>query len=140
VLSLLRIAALDVVTSSKSLYFTILAGKLGKQEKGSWHGTLIQPVKSLMANVPHNPYIRRWDPRTGETYYEHRAVAEWKLGRKLRPGEVAHHEDSDRENNHPDNIRVLPSQRHHAFLENYRRREARGIQHLFDVEELLELL
>ncbi len=93
-----------------------------------------------MPKRPHNPYIRRWDPEKGETYYEHRAVAEWKLGRKLEPGEVTHHEDSNRENNHPDNIRVLPSQRHHAFLENYRRREARGIQHLFDVEELLKLL
>jgi hypothetical protein len=102
--------------------------------------TPLHLVKLLMANRPHNPYIRRWDPEKGETYYEHRAIAEWKLGRKLRPGEVTDHEDGDKKNNHPDNIRVLPSQRHHVFLENYRRREARGIQHLFDVEELLKLL
>jgi hypothetical protein len=118
------------------------SGRASEQviEQGGRHATLFHLVKSLMAKRPHNPYIRCWDPRTGEIYYEHRAVAEWKLGRKLRPGEVAHHEDGDRENNHPDNIRVLPSQRHHAFLEHYRRREAKGIQHLFDVEELLELL
>lgn len=23
-----------------------------------------------------NPYVRRWDPRTRETYYEHQVVAE----------------------------------------------------------------
>ncbi len=32
-----------------------------------------------------NPYVRRWDARTRETYYEHQAVAEWKLGRPLEP-------------------------------------------------------
>jgi len=83
-----------------------------------------------------NPYSRRWDPRTHELYYEHRAVAAWRLGRPLRPGEVVHHLDGDPTNNHPDNLVVLPSQRHHALLEHYLRREAAGIQHLFSLDEL----
>ena len=89
--------------------------------------------------MPRNPYSRRWDPRTQETYYEHRAVAAWRLGRPLRPGEIVHHLDGDPTNNHPDNLVVVPSQRLHALLEHYRRREAAGVQHLFSLEELLGL-
>ena len=59
------------------------------------------------------------------------------MGRPLRPGEVVHHLDGDPTNNHPDNLVVLPSQRHHALLEHYLRREAAGVQHLFSLEELL---
>jgi hypothetical protein len=66
-----------------------------------------------------NPYVRRWDPRTQETYYEHQAVAEWKLGRPLRPDEVVHHDDGNKKNNHPDNIWVFSSQRAHMLYEHY---------------------
>lgn len=43
----------------------------------------------------------------------HRVVAEQKLGRKLLPGEVVHHIDGDRLNNHPDNLMVFSSQAEH---------------------------
>jgi hypothetical protein len=43
----------------------------------------------------------------------HRVVAEQKLGRKLERGEIVHHLDGDKFNNHQDNIEVLPSQSEH---------------------------
>lgn len=50
--------------------------------------------------------------------YEHRLVAERKLGRLLEPGEIPHHLDGDKQNNAPENIEVLASisahmQEHH---------------------------
>lgn len=48
--------------------------------------------------------------------YEHRVVAEEKLGRRLLPGEIAHHKDEDKTNNHPDNIEVVASHAEHHVL------------------------
>lgn len=44
----------------------------------------------------------------------HRIVAETVLGRPLCRGEVVHHEDEDKWNNHPFNLIVFPSQAVHA--------------------------
>jgi hypothetical protein len=91
-----------------------------------------------MSDDSHNPYVRLWNPETRETFYEHRAVAEQKLGRKLEPGEVVHHENSVKTDNRPDNIGVFSSQRAHKLYENYQLREQQGKLHLFSVEEILE--
>lgn len=56
----------------------------------------------------------------GKTYtkfygqHEHRVVAENKIGRKLLPGEIVHHIDENKKNNHPDNIQIFSSQAEHA--------------------------
>ena len=91
-----------------------------------------------MAPTLHNPYPRRWDPRTKEVYYEHRAVAEWKLGRPLKTGEVVHHDDGNKRDSHPDNVWIFSCQRAHMLYEQYKRRELLGVGHLFEIEEVLE--
>lgn len=45
--------------------------------------------------------------------YEHRLVAEEKLGRRLAPKELVHHIDGNKQNNHPSNLEVEPSHAHH---------------------------
>lgn len=51
--------------------------------------------------------------------HEHRVVAEIKIGRPLKSGEVVHHIDHDINNNDPDNLMVFANQSDHVFWENY---------------------
>jgi hypothetical protein len=48
--------------------------------------------------------------------YEHRLVAEAKLGRRLLPGELAHHDDENKANNSPENIEPVSSLAEHRVL------------------------
>lgn len=43
----------------------------------------------------------------------HRHMAEIKLGRPLRPGEVVHHIDRNKQNNNPSNLHVFANQQSH---------------------------
>lgn len=47
--------------------------------------------------------------------HTHRRAAEHKIGRPLHPGEIVHHLDGDKLNNHPDNL-VVMSQADHVRL------------------------
>jgi hypothetical protein len=47
--------------------------------------------------------------------YEHRIVAEKKLGRRLRKGELVHHLDENPQNNDPSNLEVKRSVAEHRF-------------------------
>lgn len=59
---------------------------------------------------------KRIKPTKGYSKYygrhEHRVVAEKKIGRKLQKGEVVHHIDGDKTNNHPDNLQVMTDSEH----------------------------
>ena len=47
--------------------------------------------------------------------YEHRIIAESKLGRNLRHGEIVHHIDGNASNNTKENIEIYPSIAHHLY-------------------------
>ena len=47
--------------------------------------------------------------------YEHRLVAEEKMGRRLLPGEEVHHDDDNGLNNSPDNLTVKASKAEHRL-------------------------
>lgn len=51
--------------------------------------------------------------KTGHVH-THRVVAEAVLGRRLTAEEVVHHIDENKQNNHPSNLAVFPTQAHHA--------------------------
>jgi len=51
----------------------------------------------------------------------HRHVAERKLGRKLKPGEVVHHRDGNKLNNKRGNLAVL-SRKFHSKLHHKKRK------------------
>ena len=90
------------------------------EQNGNWKGGRTLHTKGYVyAYAPEHP--RAWNGYV----LEHILVAEEKLGRRLLPGERAHHKDGRKDNNHPDNIEVFASDaehtRHHWRAGTYRR-------------------
>lgn len=60
--------------------------------------------------------------------HEHRRVAEEKIGRPLRRGEIVHHRDLNKRNNHPDNL-VITTQSEHIREHHAQMLAARTTKH-----------
>lgn len=58
--------------------------------------------------------------------YQHILVAEFVLGRRLRPGEEVHHKNHQRNDNRWANLRVCRTRREHAFLHRKSDTKRRG--------------
>ena len=83
----------------------------------------------MTADVKAKLFLARFGSGEGKSYpkingrHAHRVVAEKILGRKLRPGEVVHHKDGNKQNFSPENLEVLPGQSEHAKLHGSMRRK-----------------
>jgi hypothetical protein len=82
------------------------------------------PGRTLLSNgyigvrVPAGHHLR-----FGSGYaYEHRLVAEQKLGRRLQKGEIVHHINGIKTDNSPENLEVEPSRFHHKV--EHRKKDA----------------
>lgn len=51
---------------------------------------------------------------------------------------MVHHKDGDPNDNRPEHLEVLASQRVHMIVHHYERREVAGIQRLFQIEVFID--
>lgn len=87
-----------------------------REKHGNWKGGRKLANKNgclyWMILMPEHPRAKN----NSGYVYEHILVAEQKLGRPLRKGEVVHHIDGNGLNNDPNNLLVLPSQSEHMKI------------------------
>jgi hypothetical protein len=116
----------------------------GKLKKGmyrdfaSGHNTRLLSSEEQKARNSHRDYSLVRGIGTKDWYLKentraiHIQVAEAKLGRALLPGEIVHHKDENKKNNHPDNLEVYPSQsehmKEHHRMKKLKRSETRGAE------------
>ena len=93
-------------------------GRRGKFSLGNGRGPDKPPKKVHYEGTAAEYHARRAANRKSTSYvkvdgrHHHRTVAEEKLGRPLGPGEIVHHIDHDKHNNHPDNLELMTLPEH----------------------------
>ena len=93
-------------------------GGMARNRFVNGHNTRLTPVEEQRRRGRMNDGSALLDSGEGKTYrkvsqrHEHRTVAEAKLGRALLPGEIVHHIDGNKRNNHPDNLEVMTQSEH----------------------------
>jgi hypothetical protein len=85
-------------------------GEATKGEKNwRWNGGIWKLLNRYkMIKVPKHPFAN-----PNGYVYLHRFLMEKKIGRYLKPEEVVHHIDRNRENNNLDNLMIFPNQSKH---------------------------
>jgi len=91
---LIYLLAFAILALAFATYFLLLRRKPTGPQKRIYHG-----------------YVQYLDD-DGEWQYEHRRVAEEKVGGQIHKGRVVHHIDGNRQNNDPKNLRVMPASKH----------------------------
>lgn len=77
-------------------------------------GRVIDEDGYVLIYAPWHPHARKNGRKSGGRYIaEHRLVMEQKIGRLLERGEVVHHIDGNKQNNHPDNLELFSKNSDH---------------------------
>ncbi len=77
------------------------------------HGRIRDAQGYIRVSAPNHPHAygsSKW-PRC-QYVFEHRLVAEQKIGRLLRTGEIVHHINGIKDDNRPENLEVLTEKQH----------------------------
>lgn len=93
-------------------------GQLALRKFVNGHNTRLQPGEEQARRGRMNDGSALLDTGAGIFYrkvrqrHEHRTVAEIKIGRPLLPGEIVHHKNGNKRDNHPDNLEVMTRREH----------------------------
>jgi HNH endonuclease len=93
-----------------------------REKNPNWKGgRLIASNGYVLIRLPNHPLadVRGY-------VYEHRVVAEKKIGRSLLPSEQVHHRDENKQNNDPSNLEVVQDGHHHRALHRKAGRQLQG--------------
>jgi hypothetical protein len=75
-------------------------------------GMHLRALKESVSGPAKSKYITSAWSRRGRDK-QHRLIAEWKIGRRILPGEQVHHKDLNRLNNRPENLEVKANAKEH---------------------------